>query len=283
MRTVRRSSLPRVLALCAAALLCACLLAAACPLGMCPLGMTFGVPAAAGAETVATLSAKFVPELLGRRSTLDFGFAFSAPPGQVPPPLTQIELRYPNNLGIALSGLGLATCTATTLFASGPGGCPPNSVMGHGQAYTGIVLGITPIRENAPITIVRAPNQGGHISLLFYAEGSTPVDTHIVFPGILLPANSPFGGLVSIGIPLVPTLPGAPYISVIHLRSTLGPIGVTYYEQLGGVTLAYTPRGILLPNRCPRGGFPFAATFSFLDGSQASAHTAIRCPAHKRH
>jgi hypothetical protein len=233
---------------------------------------------AAYAASSAKLSANFTPERLGRRATLDFGFAFSAPPGQVPPPLTQIELRYPNNLGIGLSGLGLATCAAGTLYAAGPGGCPPNSVMGHGQAFTGIVLGITPIRELAPITIVRAPDQEGHISLLFHAEGSSPVDTHIVFPGVLLPASAPFGGVVSIGIPLVPTLPGAPYISVIHLAATLGPIGVTYYEHIGGVTLAYTPKGILLPNTCPRGGFPFAAEFGFLDGSHAQARTAVPCP-----
>jgi hypothetical protein len=229
-------------------------------------------------STSATLSAAFTPEQLGGRTTLHFGFAFSAPPGQVPPPLTQIELRYPNNLGIALSGLGLATCSATALSELGPKGCPPNSIMGRGEAYTGIVLGVTPIRENAPIWIVRAPNQEGHLSVLFYSEGSTPVDTHIEFPGILLPSDSPFGGVVSIGIPLVPTLPGAPYISVIHLHATLGPIGVTYYEHFGGVTLAYTPKGILLPKTCPRGGFPFAATFSFLDGSEARGSTAIPCP-----
>jgi hypothetical protein len=232
-------------------------------------------------STTATLSAAFTPERLGRRTTLHFGFSFSTPPGQVPPPLTQIELRYPDNLGIALSGLGLASCAPATLDELGPGGCPPNSIMGRGEAFTGIVLGVTPIRENAPIWIVRAPDQEGHLSVLFYSEGSTPVDTHIEFPGILLPANSPFGGVVSIGIPLVPTLPGAPYISVIHLHATLGPIGVTYYEHVGGVTLAYTPKGILLPSSCPRGGFPFAATFSFLDGSEAKAGTAIACPPRK--
>ncbi|HEY5287562.1 MAG TPA: hypothetical protein VIJ50_10700 [Solirubrobacteraceae bacterium] len=240
--------------------------------------LSLGLPVLASAAPTATLSAAFTPEQLGKRTTLHFGFAFSAEPGQVPPPLTQIELRYPNNLGIGISGLGLATCAPATLSELGPKGCPTNSIMGRGEAYTGIVLGVTPIRENAPIWIVRAPNQEGHISVLFYSEGSTPVDTHIEFPGILLPANSPFGGVVSIGIPLVPTLPGAPYISVIHLHATLGPIGVTYYEHVGGVTLAYTPKGILLPSSCPHGGFPFAATFSFLDGSEAKASTAITCP-----
>lgn len=79
-------------------------------------------------------------------------------------------------------------------------------------------------------------------------------------------------------MPLVPTLPGAPYISVIHLRATIGPIGVTYYERVHGTTLAYTPRDILLPRRC----FPFAARFGFQDGTQASAQTAIACPRGRR-
>lgn len=259
------------LAVCAATCVAACL--AAC------------VAAPAGAATPARIRARFVPERLGQRSTLEFAFSFAAPPGQVPPPLTQIELRYPDRLGLGLSGLGLATCDARTLEASGPGGCPPNSVMGYGETFTGIVLGSTIISEDAPITILRTPDQGGHLAVLFSAEGTSPVNTRIVFPGLLLPAPAPFGGQVSVGVPLVPTLPGAPYISVIRLRATIGPLQVTYYEQVGGRTLAYRPRGILLPGSCPRGGFPFAARFSFLEGGVASARTAIACPraARSRH
>lgn len=234
-------------------------------------------PAAAAAPAVR-LSAAFNPERLGQRTTLNFGFVISAEPGRVPPPLTEIELRYPTDLGIGLSGLGLATCTAQALEASGPSACSSNSIMGRGAALTGIVLGTTAITESAPIVIVRAPSQGGHLAVLFYSEGTTPVNTRIVFPGLLLPAPAPFGGQVSIGIPLVPTLPGAPYISVLRLHTTIGPIGVTYYEQVAGRTLAYQPRGILLPNGCPRGGFPFAARFSFVDGSQTSARTKVHCP-----
>lgn len=246
------------------------------------------VPAQAQTQTQTTLTearltAKFSPERLGKRSTLDFGFSFSAPPGEVPPPLTQVELRYPSNLGIALSGLGLATCSPATLESiQGAAACPPNSIMGRGTAFTGIVLAGAPITETAPILVLRAPNNQGHIALLFYAEGTTPVNTRIVFPGLLLPASSPFGGLVSIGVPLVPTLPGAPYISVLHLNATLGPIGVTYYEHIGGTTLAYTPRGILLPPACPHRGFPFAAVFGFQNGSHASAETTIPCPERTR-
>lgn len=235
----------------------------------------------AHAAPTAKLGAKFIPEHLGGRTTLEFSFSFTAPPGEVPPPLTQIELRYPDRLGLGLSGLGLATCTAHTLEASGPTRCPPNSVMGYGAAVTGVVLGTTTITEIAPITMLRTPNQQGHLAVLFSAEGTTPVDTRIVFPGLLLPAPAPFGGQVSVGVPLVPTLPGAPYISVIRLHATIGPRMVTYYEQAGGKTLAYTPLGILLPKSCPHRGFPFAAQFRFLDESVAKAQSTVSCPKRK--
>jgi hypothetical protein len=240
-------------------------------------------PTAPLAATSATLSGTFVPEHLGHRTTLDFAFSFSDPASPVPPPLTQVELSYPNYLGIGLSGLGLATCSAHTLEATGPSGCPPNSVMGYGEALTGIILGPTTITEAAPITILRTPNQNGRFSLLFFAEGTTPVDTRILFPGLLLPASAPFGGKVSIGVPLVPTLPGAPYISVLNLHATLGPHRVLYSEQTNGKTLRYRPAGILLPTTCPHRGFPFAAQFSFNDNTTAIAHTAVPCPARADH
>lgn len=243
------------------------------------LSMTSVAPPAEGLG--AALEARFIPMRLGRRTTLEFGFSFASPAGRVPPPLTQIELRYPNDLGLGLSGLGLATCTAATLEAYGPGGCSPNAAMGFGNAFTGVVLGSTIVTERAPIAIMRAPDRDGRLTLLFSSEGTTPVDTRIVFAGILQPAAVPFGGRVEIGIPLVPTLPGAPYISVISLHSTIGPRKVVYYEQVDGRTLAYRPRGILLPDSCPNGGFGFEAQFGFEDGSLRAAHASIPCP--KRH
>jgi hypothetical protein len=150
--------------------------------------------------------------------------------------------------------------------------------MGYGAAVTGIVLGSTIVSESAPITIFRTPDQQGHIAVLFCAEGTSPVDTRIIFPGLLLPAPAPFGGQVSVGVPLVPTLPGAPYISVMRLHATIGPRKVTYYEQAGGRTLAYQPKGILLPDGCPRRGFPFSAQFSFLNGETSNARTSVSCP-----
>jgi hypothetical protein len=227
--------------------------------------------------TRVKLTAAFSPLALGRRTTLEFGFRFVVPAGAVPPPLTGFELHYPNNLGLGLSGLGLASCDTSTLEARGPGGCSPNSVMGLGEVLTGVVFGTEVVGETAPITIVRAPDREGRLAVLFYAEGAAPVEARIIFPGLLLASPAPFGGVVNIGVPLVETLPGAPFVSVVRLHATIGPKRILYYEQVGGRTLAYRPLGILLPKRCPRGGFPFAARFGFTDGSRLSARTSVPC------
>jgi hypothetical protein len=154
-----------------------------------------------------------------------------------------------------------------------------NSIMGFGSQTAAISLGSDVVAENVPITILRAPNEEGHISLLFEAAGTAPLNTSAVFPGALLPAPAPFGGQVNIKAPLIPSLPGAPDVAIVALKATIGPNGVTYYEHLAGRTLAYQPPGILLPGSCPRGGFPFAAQFSFVDGSHASARATEPCPA----
>jgi hypothetical protein len=236
-------------------------------------------PHMAASTPTASLNAAFEPERLGGRTTLSFGFQIAGPGGQVPPALTAVDLSYPPKLGIALSGLGLATCTAVQLEASGLAGCQENSIMGFGEASAEISLGADVVGEPVPLTILRAPNEAGHIALLFDAVGTVPLNTSAVFPGALLPAAAPFGGQVSIDVPLIPSLPGAPDVAIVRLRATLGPSGVTYFKPLEGRTIVYQPPGILLPPTCPKGGFPFAAQFSFVDGSHASARSVEPCPA----
>jgi hypothetical protein len=150
--------------------------------------------------------------------------------------------------------------------------------MGYGTALTEIAFGPEIVKETADIAIVRAPTNARQFALLFYANGRTPVDAQIVFRGLLAPAPAPFGGSIHIDVPLVPSLPEAPDVSVIRVRSTIGPHRLTYFEEVNGRRVAYEPHGIPLPDRCPRGGFQFAGEFSFQDGSHASARTAVPCP-----
>jgi hypothetical protein len=232
----------------------------------------------AGATQSVALGAAFTPYRLGAPTTIELNLQIKAPAGQIPSALTEVEVRYPENLGFALSGLGLAVCSPATLEASGAGGCPANSIMGGGDAVAELRFGPQLVSENASIAIARAPDQEGHIALLLYASGPSPVNTQILSPAQLLPTSPPFGGRLRMELPLIPSVPGAPDVAIASMRVTLGPLRLTYYEQTEGSTLAYTPKGILLPSTCPRGGFPFAATFSFLDGSHADARSVVACP-----
>jgi hypothetical protein len=236
----------------------------------------------ADAGQSVALGAAFAPYRLGAPTTIELDLRIQAPAGEIPSALTEVEVRYPENLGFALSGLGLAVCSPATLEAGGTSGCPANSIMGRGSAVAELRFGAQLVTENASISIARAPDEAGHIALLLYASGPSPVNTQILSPAQLLPAGPPFGGRLNMELPVIPSVPGAPDVAIVSLRVTLGPRGLTYYEQAQGSTLAYTPKGILLPPACPRGGFPFTASFSFLDGSHPNARTTVPCPRPRR-
>jgi hypothetical protein len=240
-------------------------------------------PASARAAQSVTLAAAFSPFRLGGRTTIVLDFEIRASEGKTPSALTEVEVRYPQDLGFALSGLGLAVCSASKVEAGGASGCPANSIMGRGRAVAELRLGPQLVTESASISIARAPDQEGHIALLLYAVGPTPVNTQILSPAQLLPTSPPFGGRLNVEVPVIASVPGAPAIAIASMHMTLGPQGLTYYERVDGSTLAYTPRGILMPTTCPRGGFHFAAKFSFLDGSSELAGDVVRCPKTHHH
>ncbi len=237
-----------------------------------------GMSSIAQGRQSVKLHAALTPERLGQGTTISFGFHIAASTRHVPPPLTSVEISYPVEFGFALSELGLATCSANTLEIAGPEGCPPNSLMGHGTALAEIPVGPEILDETAQITIVRTIEHSGHLALLIYAEGQTPVDAEIVFPGLILPASPPFGGRLRMGVPLIPSLAEGPNVAIVQFQSTLGPLHLHYTEQVHGRTVRYEPKGIPLPDHCPQGGFAFAAKFRFMDGSNAIARTAVPCP-----
>jgi hypothetical protein len=242
------------------------------------------VPAAATAAPAVVLKAALIPERLGAGTTIKFAFSI-AYPSEVSVPLRVIELRYPANLGIGTSGLGLSTCSASLLESRGPPGCPSNSVMGYGSGLIEVPFGPGIVREGVRLTTFMGPLHEGHLGLLFFADGEAPVSAELIFRGVVLPSATPFGGDLATAVPLVPTLPEAPDAVLAKFDTTLGPAHVIYWEYSKGRYIPYHPKGILLPKQCPHGGFPFTASFAFEDGAQSSAHTVVPCPrgGHRRH
>jgi hypothetical protein len=187
-----------------------------------------------------------------------------------------MNLYYPANIGLVTSGLGLETCTPIQLETRGR--CPANSLMGYGSALVEIPVGYEPVQEEGQITTWMAPVQDGHLALLFYAEAQAPVFATLIFTGQVREAPAPFGGQIATSIPVIETLPGAPDAAVLRLTATVGPMNVTYYARFRGKRIPYHPNGLRLPETCPHGGFPFAANFTFLDGTRAHARAAVPCP-----
>lgn len=240
-------------------------------------------PSSAPATPVtARLHVTFTPDIPGQSTNVSFDIAIDAAPGHIPPPLTHVDLTYPSDIGLALSGLGLDTCSQSTLEELGPAGCPADSRMGQGSALAEIQIGSDIIPDTASVAIVRAPEEHGRIAMLFNVHGETPVSAEVVFAGTLIPAPAATDESIDINIPLVQGLSDGPDVAVVRLNATFGPRGLVYYEHVRGRLVPYTPKGILLPRRCPHGGFHFAARFTFLGGIGAVAHTQVPCPARAR-
>jgi hypothetical protein len=232
--------------------------------------------AARGSESL-TLHTRFAPDRLGVSTTVYFSFEIQATSDR-PSPATSLDLYLPGGVGLATSSLGLERCEQAVLSEQGPGGCPPNSLVGYGTA-----LGLVPavpydVDEQATVTALLAGSGGGQLELLFYTEASTPVSAQLVLPSRLETEGGRFGGRLDTAIPLIPTWPGGPDVSLVQFTSSFGPAGLTYYLHRGGKTIRYHPRGVTVPTTCPRGGFGFTADVTFADGATATAASKVACP-----
>jgi hypothetical protein len=76
---------------------------------------------------------------------------------------------------------------------------------------------------------------------------------------------------------IVPSLPEGEPVAVVSVKATLGG-NLRYTERRRGHVVSYVPKGIIVPARCPRGGFKFSGRFGFEDGTSTSAATVLACP-----
>lgn len=236
-------------------------------------------PVAAGASEHVVLRTSFSPERLGASTTIVYGFQITASNGQVPSPLTGIDLHLPAGMGLASSSLGLATCDPTVLQEQGAEGCPAEARLGYGHALVKVPSPDGVIEEAGTVEAVLGPPQGEHLVVLFYVEGNEPVQAQLVFPGEVLSDLRPFGTHVDTSIPLIPAWSEGPDVVVSSFSSTIGPLHLTYYRKVRGKLVPFHPRGIAVPASCPHGGFPFAADFDFADGTHVLAKSFVPCPA----
>ena len=237
---------------------------------------------AQAASERATLHASFAPDRLGASTTISFGFHVETTGGVAPPPMTRIALRMPAGLNYTTTTLGLAVCQPAALLEHGLEGCSPNSRLGYGSALVEVPFGVGAGHEIPEVQALVGPSSSGNLVVLFYANGLFPVSAQLAFTGEVLPDSGAFGTQLVTNVPLVSSVPGGPDVSIVSIQSTIGPSHLTYYKHVHGRRVAFHPRGVSVPERCPHGGFPFAAQFAFQDGSNTSAQTTVPCPSRRR-
>jgi len=236
------------------------------------------VPSGAGASQRVSLNASFSPNRLGASTTINFGFTIVSTTGGVPSPVTDVQIDLPAGMGLGTTDLGEQTCNPALLFEDGPRGCSANSVMGVGNASVEIPTEAGPAKFYAFVTVYMGVPEHEHTTMLIYAETRSPVYGQYLFPSELLPTSGLYGADLHTAMPLIPTWPEGPPAVIVHLETTLGPNHLTYFTHKHGKVVPYTPEGMAVPERCPRGGFPFHAMYHFYDGSTTSATTRVPCP-----
>jgi hypothetical protein len=233
---------------------------------------------ASGAAASGSLSvhASFSPDVLGAATNLSLSSSIVAGGAGVPPPVARVTLYAP--AGIEVDARGAGTCAAVKLEQHGPSGCPIDSRAGFGGGVGVLELPTETIHEPYTLDFFFAGGGRGHLSFLVYASATAPVSDQLVLVAKQVPAPKPYGLGFSVEVPPISTFPGAGEASIESAFVTVGAPNVAYYESVHGRHKLVHLRGVVVPRRCPAGGFPFAGIVDFADGSALNVESTIACP-----
>jgi hypothetical protein len=184
----------------------------------------------------------------------------------VPSPVRHTVLRFPAGLDVEIPEL--RGCTAARLRSHGAGGCPPQSEIGQGYALAEARAGSQIITENIALWAFFGPVRGSQPTIEILGRGYTPFDERMVFTGRVISDRAPYGEGLVMSIPPIPTLSLEPDASIVTLSLTIGA---------SKPHRAHDANTVIVPPKCPAGGFPFAAEFTYADGSSDSALATVSC------
>lgn len=242
------------------------------------------IPAVASAVPVVKIKGEAVPipgfphtgNILGAGAAVHAEVTISGSEyAGAPPPLIGVTAWLPS--GVKLHPQGFPTCPVRVILEEAePKKCPKGSAAGPiGKADGVVTFGSERVPETAEIHSFFIP--GDRIG--FLTVGHSPVSLEVPTSGQLenLAGGEGFGPKLVTPIPLVATVPGAPYASVEAIDITLGAA-----HHARGKTIYYGR----VPKRCPRGGFPVRAQFTFAEDGETSRPEVVSvnyrapCPRH---
>lgn len=231
---------------------------------------------ASAAETVQITRAGFSPSGLGMPTNAFGSATIGSTTGPVPSPIEHVEVFGPAGVTLDLRGTGV--CNRAQLERVGVSACPANSKAGFGGGEGIYELGGEIVKERFTLDFFLTDNHPGHVALVVFLQGHTPVSVEVFFAGTVITGPRPYGLGFSLDVPLIKVLPGASDASATSSFITLGAHNVAYYRRVHGRRKLFHVRGIVLPRSCPRGGWPVASRFKFEDGSNVLATRRVPCP-----
>jgi hypothetical protein len=225
------------------------------------------LPPSVPLATSATIAPSLSPDRAGAKAALTFTIRYTGGEFGVPSQVRHSVLRLA--AGMSLEVPHLRACSVRRLRAHGPSGCPAQSEIGSGHALAETHAGSQITTENVELHAFLGPPQNLQPTFEVLAHGYTPLDERVVFTGKVTSAEAPYGEQLEMSIPPVPTLPLEPDASISTFSLTVGA------SRRAGSHAGST---VSVPSHCPAGGFPFAAQFTYADGSTSSAIATVPCP-----
>ncbi|MFI5004837.1 MAG: hypothetical protein ACHQE6_07480 [Solirubrobacterales bacterium] len=245
----------------AAAVACACLLAAA----------------AAWAAQTLTVTAGFSPNKLGAPTNVHGTATIGSTTGGLPSPIVETTVMGPAGLAVDVKGVG--TCDPVKLEATlEPNICPKDSKAGFGGGVGEYELANERFKEPFTLNFYRGPNENGHLVLVAFLNAISPVSVQIVLKAQIVKEPKPYGLGFTFKVPIIETLPGASPASAESIYITLGAPNAAYFETVNGKRKLVHVKGIIVPKKCPRGGFPYETKVVYADGTNNTVTGTIRCP-----
>ena len=181
-----------------------------------------------------------------------------------PPPIIGVNFYLPT--GSKLHPSGFPTCSKTTLEQFGPSKCPKGSAAGPiGEVHGFVTFGSERVEEAAELSSFYAPGGGFE----FFTDGHSPVSLEILSSAHYenLGGAGGYGPELLAEVPLVASVPGAPYASVKSIKVKAGSAYKSH-----GKTIYYGR----VPTKCPKGGFPIKTEVIFAENGETTKPVAVQ-------
>jgi hypothetical protein len=186
--------------------------------------------------------------------------------GGFPPPLTSVTAYAP--AGATLDMEGFSTCPQAILESHEVGRCPRGSLLANGSVSGVVSFGGDRVHETLSLQAFFAGAQ----KVAYYAEGTSPALVEVLGSGTITAAEGAFGHEFNAAVPLVQTVPEAPYAVVQSAHLVLGVA-----RRQGSHLIPL----MALPRRCPKGGMSIRVRLGFLIGAPVQMDTKLPCPSRR--